>query len=319
MSEAYPRVSIVTPSYNQCQYLEETILSVLNQDYPNIEYIIIDGGSTDGSVDIIRKYEDCLAYWVSEPDRNQADAINKGWRQATGEVWAWLNSDDLYTPYAVREAIGYLTEHPEVAMVYGQCAIFGESGGVERIIGDPWDLSKVLRTLRSRVPQPSTFMQRWAVETVGMLDVTVDWALDFELWLRLGVRFPIAFVPRVWSRFRVHPEAASSSRIPQWDRLSTLEKFYASDNLPPEVLALRQIAFAQAHMFRARGHYLLGEPGEARRHLLCALKTAPQVPSSSRWRALSLCILLGPANVDRLVEVKRRAQEKVKILDRSNG
>ncbi|MBT7818335.1 MAG: glycosyltransferase, partial [Chloroflexi bacterium] len=114
-----PLVSIITPSYNQAEYLEKTITSVLGQTYPNIEYIIIDGGSEDGSKEIIEKYQKKIKYWVSEPDQGQTDAINKGFAKANGEILAWLNSDDTYEPHAVAEAVTYLLEHPEIGLVYG--------------------------------------------------------------------------------------------------------------------------------------------------------------------------------------------------------
>jgi len=132
MSEQ-PLVSIVTPSFNQVKYLEETIRSVLEQDYPKIEYIVIDGGSTDGSVEVIRKYADRLAYWVSEADRGQTDAINKGFATAHGSILAWLNSDDTYKPGAVSEAVAYLQNHPNIGMVYGDLDFIDEQS---KIIGN---------------------------------------------------------------------------------------------------------------------------------------------------------------------------------------
>ena len=114
-----PLVSIVTPSYNHGRYIEETIQSVLNQDYPNLEYLVIDGGSSDNTVEILKKYEGRLT-WISEKDRGQADAINKGFRMANGEILAWLNSDDTYLPGAVQHSVRYLEAHSEVAMLYGE-------------------------------------------------------------------------------------------------------------------------------------------------------------------------------------------------------
>lgn len=125
---AQPLVSIVTPSYNQARYLETTLRSVLDQNYPAIEYLVADGGSTDGSVEVLQRYTDRLAWWVSEPDRGQTDALNKGFARARGEILAWLNSDDTYEPGAIAAAVAYLTAHPEIGMVYADTHFIDENG-----------------------------------------------------------------------------------------------------------------------------------------------------------------------------------------------
>ncbi len=123
----FPKVSIITPSFNQGQFLEDSIRSVLEQDYPNLEYIIVDGGSKDQSVEIIKKYQDHLTWWISEKDKGHADALNKGFSHATGEILAWLNSDDIYFPNAVSEAVSILRSHPEVGMVYGDADLIAST------------------------------------------------------------------------------------------------------------------------------------------------------------------------------------------------
>ena len=124
----YPKISIITPSYNQGQFLEQTILSILSQDYPNLEYIIMDGGSSDNSVEIIRKHEDNLTYWVSEPDKGQSDAINKGFQRATGDILTWLNSDDYYLPGTLHTVAEYFTQHPDVECIYGDLQVVASNG-----------------------------------------------------------------------------------------------------------------------------------------------------------------------------------------------
>ncbi|MCX6036383.1 MAG: glycosyltransferase family 2 protein, partial [Chloroflexi bacterium] len=162
-----PLVSIVTPSYNQARFLEFTIHSVLEQDYPNIEYILVDGGSTDGSVDILQRYADRFAWWVSENDRGQTDAINKGFARAKGDILAWLNSDDTYEPHAVAEAVEFLRGRPEVGLVYGDTNFIDENGCVVGRFPAAQTDYKRLRRGYVHIPQQASFWRADLWRKVG--------------------------------------------------------------------------------------------------------------------------------------------------------
>ena len=205
-SSTLPLVSIVTPSYNQAPYLESTIRSVLEQDYPNLEYIIADGGSTDGSVDIIRRYSDRLAWWVSEKDHGQTDAINKGFSHANGNILAWLNSDDIYEPHAISEAVEYLQARPEVGLVYGDANFIDENG---HIIGRFRAAQTDYRRLRQgyvHIPQQAAFWRGDLWKQVGPLDPSFYFAMDYDLWVRLAALAPVQYTPRLWANFRLHAQ-----------------------------------------------------------------------------------------------------------------
>jgi glycosyltransferase involved in cell wall biosynthesis len=200
------RVSIITPSYNQAPFLEMTIRSVLGQNYPDIEYIIVDGGSTDGSVEIIKTYAHRLAWWVAEPDEGQADAINKGFHRATGEVVAWLNSDDLYAPGAISRAVAIFDEDPDVCMVYGNAVTFDQDGlPLNDLIFSDWGLAGLLAF--KIICQPAVFMRRSVLEQVGFLDTSYHYLLDHELWLRMAQIASIRHIPEVWAFARHHADA----------------------------------------------------------------------------------------------------------------
>jgi glycosyltransferase involved in cell wall biosynthesis len=199
-----PLVSIVTPSYNQARFLDETMKSVLDQDYPNIEYIVVDGGSTDGSLEIIQNYADQLAWWVSESDSGQTDAINKGFVHARGDILAWLNSDDTYQPNAVSEAVAFLVDHPEIAMVYGDANFVNENG--EAIGKFPARQTDYRRLRRGyvHIPQQAAFFRADLWRQVGPLDPTFYFAMDYDLWVRLAKFAPLRYIPRLWANFRLH-------------------------------------------------------------------------------------------------------------------
>lgn len=203
-SAARPIVSIITPSFNQGQFLEQTICSVLEQDYPAIEYFIVDGGSTDGSLEIIRSYAQRLAWWVSEKDGGQTDAINKGFARATGEILAWLNSDDTYLPGAVSEAVAFLQTHPDVGMVYGDANLTDKGGDmIGRFPARQMDYRR-LRRGSVHIPQQAAFFRAELWRRVGPLDPSFYFAMDYDLWVRLAKISRLQYHPRLWANFRLH-------------------------------------------------------------------------------------------------------------------
>ena len=206
--EENPLVTIVTPSYNQARYLERTILSVLNQDYPNLEYIVIDGGSTDGSVDIIKKYEHKISYWISEPDRGQSHAINKGFQKATGEIFNWLNSDDILMPSATTIAVHYLTNNPERGMVYGDRLVIDEKDQVLACVELP-SFSLFFYKFRPWLPQETAFFRRELWSMANGLDESLHYCMDGDLWHRFLQDSTFWHIPFFMGAWRQHATAKS--------------------------------------------------------------------------------------------------------------
>lgn len=207
----WPRVSVVTPSFNQGQFIEETIRSVLLQGYPDLEYIIIDGGSGDASVGIIRKYEPWLAQWVSEPDRGQSDAINKGWRRCRGDILAWLNSDDTYLPGAIRTQVNALCQHPECGIVYGDALHVDENGKtIYTWYGRPYS---VIELLRVSIPaQPTVFIRRTVVEKVGEINPNFKYTMDSEYWVRASKVTDFWYEAKCIATYRLHSRSKTVGR-----------------------------------------------------------------------------------------------------------
>ena len=209
---SYPKISIVTPSYNQGQFLERTILSVLNQNYPNLEYIIIDGGSTDGSVEIIKKYEKYLAYWVGEKDNGQSHAINKGLKMATGDIVAYLNSDDLYTPLSFKIVAKFFTENPGVDMVYSECLIIHEENDVERMPPVRKKISlELLVHGHCCFYQPTVFWTKKILNKVGLFDENLHYLMDRDYWIRVGRNSAnVRYIPEYLAVYRFHKTCKSA-------------------------------------------------------------------------------------------------------------
>jgi GT2 family glycosyltransferase len=218
----WPRISIVTPSHNQGQFLEETIRSVLLQGYPDVEYIIIDAGSRDASPDIIRRYEPWIAYWVSEPDRGQGDAINKGWRRATGEFITWLNSDDILLPGWARHCVLALATNPEAGFVCGDVTVIDERS---RPLAVMRSIHATLETMVANwqanpLQQPGSLLRRELLARCGYLDERFYICMDFDYWVRLlTAGIEIHYAKHLLAGFRRHPEsktATPSIRSSRW-------------------------------------------------------------------------------------------------------
>ncbi len=248
-----PLVSVITPSYNQGKYIETTIKSVLNQNYPNLEYIIIDGGSTDGSLSIIKKYADKLTY-ISERDGGQSNAINKGFRIAKGEIVAWLNSDDTYEPGAISEAVKYFDQH-DVALVYGEGDLINENGQkIKRFEAtqsfDLWTLVNVW----DYIMQPTTFFKRNALEKVGYLDEDLHWTMDWDLWIRLAKKYKVGYINKILANSREYAETKTSTG--GWKRfkeIRTVLRKHGEKRFPPGYFI-----YAASTLYTNNAHYQLG-------------------------------------------------------------
>jgi hypothetical protein len=217
-----PLVTIVMPSFGQARFLRDAIDSVLGQDHPRVELLVVDGGSTDGSVAILEGYGSRLSF-TSERDRGQSDAINKGFRRARGEIVAWLNSDDRYLPGAIAAAVAALQARPDAAMVYGEGELIDEGGA---LLGrfeatQPFDLWK-LAFVSDYVMQPAVFLRAERLREAGLLDESLHYAMDWDLWLRLAYRWPVVHLARVLAQTREY--GATKTARGGWRRLRELRR-----------------------------------------------------------------------------------------------
>jgi glycosyltransferase involved in cell wall biosynthesis len=184
-----PLVSIITPSLNQGHFIEETIRSVLSQDYPHVEYIVIDGGSTDGTLEILRKYSNNKVRWKSQPDLGQADAVNKGFSMAKGEILGWLNSDDTYMAGAVSTVVEYFLQNPGTVMAYGDAHFIDREGNVKgKYPSQRFRINHLAK--RCFLSQPAVFIRTEVFKNIGPLDITLQTCMDYEYWIRIGQSYP---------------------------------------------------------------------------------------------------------------------------------
>ena len=287
-----PLVSIVTPSYNQSAFLAETMDSVLSQDYPAFEYWVMDGGSQDGSVEIIKKHEKHLAGWISEPDGGQAEAINKGFLRSRGEIVAWLNSDDLYRPHAIRNAVSTLQKHPEAGLVYADVDSIDTDGNVfNRMTYGQWGLVDLMSF--KILGQVSVFFRRTILEKAGLLDLSYHYMLDHHLWLRMALEAPLNYAKgEVWGAARIHPGAKNVAAAEGFAReaIRVANWMEKDERFKPHFQEHKLKIWAGAH--RLSAFYLLdeGKPLESLREYWRSFWKDPRTALKD-WRRIGFALL----------------------------
>ena len=274
-----PLVSIVTPSLNQGAFLEETIVSVLEQDYPYLEYIVVDGGSTDESVEIIRRYADRLAWWTSEPDRGQADAINKGFAHARGEYLTWLCSDDTLLPGAIARLAEVLTADPRVVIAYGD-AVYTDarSRHGDRALSGEWDPPRMVSEAQVRNQQPASLYRRAGWERAGPLDETAWYYLDFQFTVQLAGAGGGRHIAEPVATYRIHPAGKSTGDPVRKaeDALRCADEFMTSELVPPELRPYARAGRAALYARAGENFYAALELGRARRAFVRAIALDPR-------------------------------------------
>ncbi|NDJ35120.1 MAG: glycosyltransferase [Chloroflexi bacterium] len=306
-----PLVSVVTPSFNQGAFIGATLESVLEQDYPHIEHIVMDGGSTDSTLDVLRSVDDPRLTWISEPDRGQSDAINKGLRRANGQILTYLNSDDILLPGVIREVVAHFAAHPEVPSSYGDLWFIDEAGDrLDPVYGMPFDLQRAL-TNTLVIPQQGCFWRREVQEAIGLFDETLHYQMDTEYWLRMALNgFIPHHVPGMRAGFRLHGESKTVSQsvlfAEDWERIIT--RVYEQPDLPDEIAHRRREAFGYMRKHRAESLWRAGRRDEARPYLTALLRS----DSPFRQKILALTMLVDSHLRTPFTRWMQRAFDRVK-------
>ena len=236
-----PLISIITPSYNSAAYIEQTILSVINQTYKNVEYIIIDGGSTDGTLEIIRRYSSGIAHWRSEPDDGMYQAINKGMQYSTGDIIAYLNSDDLYYPNSLEQVVEIFLSNPSVDLVYGGLDFIDDAGRKLYSIEYPdFNLNYFPLASGAMIGQPASFWRSRLIRQIGLFDESLKMAADFDFFIRAGMNGRPKKTLDVLAAFRLHSSSLTITQAKRGkDEVSILHKKYIHGKSPAIIVIAR--------------------------------------------------------------------------------
>ncbi|HJO92900.1 MAG TPA: glycosyltransferase family 2 protein [Victivallales bacterium] len=256
----WPKVSIVMPSYNQGKFIEESIRSVLLQGYPNLEFIIIDAKSTDNSVEVIRKYEKFLTHWVSEPDKGQSNAINKGLKKCTGKLFNWHNSDDILTQNSIFSAVSAFKKYPDISFVHGYRIEINENSNSKKSVGENKDknlkftpgVSEALKNLKTGC-QPGCLMRRSLVTKNGGIDENLHYVMDMDIHLRILLDSPCLYIntPLVFYRIHENIKSCEYSLERAKERLLIADKLIKNNKIPQNLTKVKWTMLASAHIFAA--------------------------------------------------------------------
>lgn len=284
------KITIVIPSYNQGQFIGRTIDSILDQGFTDLELLVMDGGSTDETLQVLTSYGNRIT-WQSAPDRGQTQAINKGWKTAAGEILGWVNSDDQLLPGSLEKVNGYFEAHPETSWLYGDCRYIDS---FDQPLGNypaqPYDYGLLVKDLQNYIPQPTVFLRRSLVDAIGFLNEDLHYVMDLEYWLRIGLKYPAVYLNSPLACLRLHREAKSVSSYKRFssELVTICEAFFARMDLPESIQRLKLASLSKAYLLAADMNFWAGDSDSAARFARQSWKLRP-----FRLRKLYLYIILG--------------------------
>lgn len=278
MAEASPLVSIIIPAYNHANYLQQAIESVLRQDYPNVELIVLDDGSTDNTREVLQQYTGRF-YWETQENIGQANTLNKGWKMAKGEILSYLSADDVLMPKAVRTSVRYLEANPDVVLTYCDFNLIDPNSHVIRPVRTPVFNYKDMLVKLACPPGPGAFFRRAAFDAAGLWDSSIKQMPDYDYWLRLGLQGPFLRIPEVLAGFRVHD--ASQTFAAADDRKAVepvliLTRFFEYPQLSPDLTGLKNQALGNAHLISSQLHFRAGRYRLSCTYLMQAFSLYPR-------------------------------------------